>query len=341
MAAQVSGVVPPDEANMTALGCISISDPDIQKSISLLKQACLDSGFFYVIDHGISQELMNEVFFQSRRFFDLPLNKKMELLRNEKHRGYTPLLDQASDPENQVQGDLKEGYFIGVEVPTDDPRAGKPFFGPNQWPSEDILPGWRQVIEQYQKEALRVSRAVAKFIALALDLDAAFFDKPQILGEPIVTLRLLHYERGKVSDPTRGIYGCGAHSDYGLFTLVASDDVIGLQICKDKYAQPQVWEYVAPLKGGFIVNIGDLLERLSNDFFRSTLHRVVLYGQERYSIAFFTEPSHDYLVECLPSCTSDMNPPKYPPITCAAYVLQRYKDTHVDLSSYHGQETSK
>ncbi|KAH0467522.1 hypothetical protein IEQ34_004760 [Dendrobium chrysotoxum] len=310
MVAPVSGEATPAEVNVTALNCISISDPDIQKSISLLKQACLDSGFFYVIDHGISQEFMDEVFFQSRKFFGLPLHKKMELFRNEKFRGYTPTVDQTLDPENQVQGDLKEGYYIGVEVPEDDPDAKKPFYGPNQWPSEDILPGWRQVMEQYHKEALRVSRKIAKIIALTLDLDAGFFDKPEMLGEPLATLKLLHYE-GKISDPARGIYGCGAHSDFGLINLLATDDVAGLQICKDKDARPRIWEDVAPLKGGFIINIGDLLERLSNDVFRSTLHRVVLDGQERYSVAFFVDPKPECIVECLPSCTSEMNPPKY------------------------------
>lgn len=190
-------------------------------------------------------------------------------------------------------------------------------------------------MERYHKEALRVSREIAKIIALALDLNADFFDRPEMLGEPIATLRLLHYDSGKTSDPARGIFGCGAHSDFGLLTLLATDDVVGLQICKEKDARPQIWEYVAPLKGGFIVNLGDMLERWSNGVFRSTLHRVVVGGQERYSIAYFVEPSHDCLVECLPSCTSEMNPPKYPAITCSQYLLQRYKDTHLDLSSYH------
>ncbi|KAL0923938.1 hypothetical protein M5K25_004726 [Dendrobium thyrsiflorum] len=340
MAATVCGAATAAEANMTALNCISISDPDIQKSISLLKQACLDSGFFYVIDHGISEEFLNEVFFQSRKFFDLPLHKKMELLRNEKHRGYTPTLDETLDPENQVHGDFKEGYYIGVEVPEDDPDVEKPFYGPNQWPSEDILPGWRRVLEQYHKEALRVSRAILKIIALTLDLDADYFDKPEMLGEPLATLKLLHYE-GKISDPQRGIYACGAHSDFGFIALLATDDVTGLQICKDKDAQPRIWEDVAPLKGGFIVNIGDLLERLTNDVFRSTLHRVVLDGRERYSIPFFVAPKPECVVECLPSCASEMNPPKYPPITCAAYMNQRYIDTHLGPTSYHIQEMRK
>lgn len=315
------------------LNCIDISSPDIEKSVSLLKQACLDCGFFYAINHGIDSEFMDEVFAQSKKFFELPLSEKMKLLRNEKHRGYTPVLDELLDRETQVEGDHKEGYYIGVEVPEDDPKAQKPFFGRNVWPAADLLPNWRQTMEKYHREALEVARAVARLIALALDLDANFFDKPDMLGEPIATLRLLHYG-GQVSDPSKGIYGAGAHSDYGLITLLATDEVPGLQICKDKDAKPQIWEDVPSLKGAFIVNLGDMLERWSNCVFKSTLHRVIGNGRERYSIPYFVEPSHECLVECLPTCKSEDNPPKFPPVTCGEYLSQRYKDTHADLSRY-------
>ncbi|XP_039166149.1 1-aminocyclopropane-1-carboxylate oxidase-like isoform X3 [Eucalyptus grandis] len=272
-----------DEANAadvagvpaSTLNLIDLSSSDIRRSVSLLKQACLDSGFFYVINHGVSQELMEEVFVQSRRFFGLPLSEKMKLLRNEKHRGYTPLFDQVLDPANQINGDYKEGYYIGVEVPEDDPRAQKPHFGPNLWPSE-----------------------------------------------------------GLVSDPFKGIYGAGAHSDFGFITLLATDDVPGLQICKNKDAKPLKWEYVQPMRGPFIVNLGDMLERWSNCIFRSTLHRVIGNGQERYSIASFLEPNHDCLIECLPTCMSKENPPKFPPVQCQTYLSQRLDDTHADLNVY-------
>ncbi|XP_054786890.1 2-oxoglutarate-Fe(II) type oxidoreductase hxnY-like [Prosopis cineraria] len=318
------------------LNCIDLSDPDIDKSVNLLKQACLDSGFFYVVNHGISQDFMDEVFAQSKKFFGLPLKEKTKLLRNEKHRGYTPVLDELLDPENQVHGDYKEGYYIGVEVSKDDPESQKPFYGPNQWPASDILPGWRGTMEKYHQEALEVGRAVGRIIALALGLSADFFDKPEMLGEPIATLRLLHYE-GQTSNPSQGLYGAGAHTDYGLITLLATDDVPGLQICKDRDAKPMIWEDVAPLKGAFIVNLGDMLERWSNCIFKSTLHRVLGNGQERYSMAYFLEPSHDCLVECLPTCKSESNPSKFPPILCKDYVSQRYKDTHADLSIYKKQ----
>ncbi|KAE9448707.1 hypothetical protein C3L33_19408, partial [Rhododendron williamsianum] len=278
--------------------------------------ACLDSGFFYVINHGISQEFMDEVFNQSKRFFDLPVSEKMKLLRNEKHRG-----------------DFKEGYYIGVEVPENDPDWHKPFYGPNVWPTADILPGWRETMEKYHREGFEVAKAVARIIALALNLEIDYFDRQELLGKPIATLRLIHYE-GRISDPAKGIFGAGAHSDFGFITLLATDDNYGLQICKDKDAKPQQWEFVAPLKGAFIVNLADMLERWSNCTFRSTLHRVLGNGQERYSIfqssvasgqfelsetiitvlfsviAYFVDPSHDCLVECLPTCQSQENPPK-------------------------------
>lgn len=324
---------PPAAAGISALNCIDLSTSDIQHSVTLLKQACLESGFFYVINHGINQEFMEAMFEQSKRFFRLPLQDKMMLLRNEKNRGYTPILDEHLDPVNQVHGDYKEGFYIGVEVPEDDPGAEKPFYAPNLWPKEDVLPGWRETMEKYHRQALEVARKVAGILALALDLDADFFNSPEILGKSIATLRLLHYE-GQISEPTKGIYGAGAHTDFGMLTLLATDDVIGLQICKDKNAKDQIWEFVPPLKGAFIVNLGDMLERWSNCVFRSTLHRVLGNGQERYSIAFFVSPSHDCNVKCLPTCQSEDNPPRFSPVNSADYLLQRYAETHANLSSY-------
>ncbi|KHG06506.1 Sexual differentiation process isp7 [Gossypium arboreum] len=324
-----SGPEPP--IKVSTINCIDLSNPDIGESVALLKQ-----------------EFMDEVFAQSKKFFYLPLNEKLKVLRNEKHRGYTPMFDEVLDPDNQVHGDYKEGYYIGVDVPENDPESEKPFNGPNVWPADGVLPGWRQTMEKFHHEALKMAdknlyffflqlerweRQFQGSIALALDLEVDFFDKPEVLGKPIATLRLLHYE-DQFSDPAKGIYGAGAHSDFGFITLLATDDVMGLQICKDKDAKPQIWEYVTPIKGAFIVNLGDMLERWSNCMFKSTLHRVLGNGQDRYSIAFFVEPNHDCLVECLPTCKTEKSPPKFPQIRCSTYLSQRYKDTHANLSVY-------
>ncbi|KAK9713165.1 hypothetical protein RND81_06G008000 [Saponaria officinalis] len=185
---------------------------------------------------------MDEIFRQSKKLFDLPTTEKMKLLRNEKHRGYTPLFDQALDPKNQVHaiGDYKEGYYIGCEVPEDDPNANKPFFVPNIWPDSDLLPGWRQIMEKYDTQALEVGRVVARIIALTLKLDANFLDKPNLLGKPLSLLQCC-VSLAQVSDPLKGISGASAHSDFGRITLLAIDDVVSLQIYKDKEAIPQRW----------------------------------------------------------------------------------------------------
>ncbi|KAG6385712.1 hypothetical protein SASPL_154590 [Salvia splendens] len=352
----------PEFSNVSLLNCIDLANPDVQSSVSLLKQVCLDSGFFYVINHGIDKEFMDEVFSQSKRFFSLPKEDKMKLLRNEKNRGFTPLFDQSLDPTNQMHGDYKEGYYIGVEVSEDHSDAQKPFYGPNRWPSEvsacrmpvlvlnALLLGhgnfsqvyvaqmegnYGEILSRCTVICLMISildinrdvaRSISRLIALALGLNVNYFCQPGILGKSIATLQLLYYE-DQISEPANGIFGAGAHSDFGLITLLATDDNYGLLICKDKDAKPQIWE-------AFIVNIGDMLERWSNCFFRSTLHRVLGNGRERYSIAFFVEPNHDCVVECLPTCQSEQNPPKFTPIKCEDYLLQRYKDTHADLNTY-------
>ncbi|KAM2120760.1 hypothetical protein ACFX1Q_018649 [Malus domestica] len=222
----------------------------------------------------------------------------------------------------------RRGYYIGVELQEDDPEAKKPFYGP-----PDVLPGWTEIMEEYHRQCLEVAKSVGRLVALALDLDIHFFDKPEMPGEAIQTLGLLHYD-GQVSDPANGIFGAGAHSDFGFITLLATDEVVGLQIRKDKDAKPQIWEYVPPIKGSFKVNLSDMLERWSNGVFKSTLHRVAGNGQDRYSIAYFIEPSHDCLVECLPTCKSEKYPPKFPPILCQTYLRQSYYDTYADLNVY-------
>ncbi|CAH2065194.1 unnamed protein product [Thlaspi arvense] len=282
-----------DPVNLTievsSLHCIDLANSNLHQTADLLKQACKDCGFFYVINHGISAELEDEAFEQSKKFFALPLEEKMKVFRNEKYRGYSPVLDQMLDPENQVQGDYKVGFTIGFEGPKDVTHwdIEKPFYSPNIWPNHDVLLGWRETMEKYYQEALRVCKTIARIMALALDLDENYFDTPEMLGNPIADM-----------------------------------------ICKDKDSKPQKWEYVPSIKGAFIVNLGDLLERWSNGYFKSTLHRVLGTGQDRYSIPFFVKPSHNCVIECLPTCQSENNLPKYPAIKCLTLLSQHYKAAH-------------
>jgi isopenicillin N synthase-like dioxygenase len=186
----------------------------------------------------------------------------MKVLKNEKHQGYSPVLSQISD--NQIHGDYKESFFIGIEGSND-----TPFCRANIWPNPDVLSGWQATMEKYHQEALRVCKAIARVLALALNVDGDYFDTPEMLGNPLTFMRLLHYE--------------------------GTDSVMGLQICKDRDVKPRKWEYILSIKGAYIVNIGDLLERWSNGIFKSTLHRVLGNGQDRYSVSLLAKPIRVYL----------------------------------------------
>ncbi|XP_073002611.1 kihadalactone A synthase LFS-like [Typha latifolia] len=300
------------------LPLVDLSSTDRAAAAKLVRQACLDYGFFYAINHGIEDSLLRKVFQESKGFFALPLEDKMELERNEEHRGYTPLYAEILDPSSKSRGDLKESFYIG-------PKGSKENDF-NQWPLEESLPFWRETMETYYEKALAVGRRVLSLTALALDLDDHFFEIA-MLPSPMAFIRLLHYP-GEVPESDSGIYGASAHSDYGMVTLLTTDGVPGLQICREKDKNPQVWEDVHHIDGALIVNIGDMMERWTNCLFRSTLHRVLAIGQERYSVAFFLDPNYDCMVECLESCCSETAPARFPPIKSGDYLKERFRVTY-------------
>ncbi|KAJ4713828.1 2-oxoglutarate (2OG) and Fe(II)-dependent oxygenase superfamily protein [Melia azedarach] len=295
------------ETKVCNLQCIDLSNPDIHQSAALIKQACLDTGMFYVINHGISNEVMDEAFAQSKKFFGMPESEKMKILWNKNHRGYQP----------PVQKDYVESYTAGVRAHEDDPT--------NIWPPTDILPRWKEAMQRYQRETFNVGKTLMKLVALALNLDIDYFNQQKMLGKDTASIcTILHYG-DQESDSTKEKLGAVGHTDAGLLTLVATDDIVGLEVCRDKYSKPEVWECILPKKRAFIVNVGDMLQRLSNDSFRSIFHRVV-HREDRYSIAVFLIPAYDCVIECLPGQKSKENPSMYSPITFRDFVNSRFME---------------
>ena len=245
------------------------------------------------------------------------------------------------DPKNQVTGDTKEGFYIGAE-PKDGAEPGQ-FIGPNQWPSQECLPGWEEFMRDYFQQCvdlgMRLLRLLGQAIALCADEPSQQipYDFTPHFTTPITLLRLLHYN-AVYSKPSEGTFGCGAHTDYGMLTLLLTDDVPALQIYprannQDAAISEEQWMNVPPIPGAYIVNLGDMLQRWSNDRYKSTLHRVVNQtNKERYSIPFFFEPNFDCVVKCLPCCVQNGEKPNYEPITSGQYLLGRYNETHGDYS---------
>ncbi|CAA3011941.1 2-oxoglutarate-Fe(II) type oxidoreductase [Olea europaea subsp. europaea] len=300
------------------LPIIDLASSDRISTAHSISQACMEYGFFYLINHGVEEDLLHEVLEGNRNFFTLPIEEKMKLALK-KNRGYSPVYAENLDPSSSFKGDSKEFLYIG---PLEDVT---PHGDLNQWPPEDILPFWRSTVEDYYKRVLSVGKRLIPLVALALNLDENFFYDIGALNQPNGFLRLLHYP-GDLGPSDEEIYGASAHSDFGMITLLATDGVGGLQVCREKTLEPQVWEDVHSVPGALIVNIGDLMERWTNCLFRSTLHRVMPTGQERYSkMAFFLDPNPDCVVECLKTCCSEFSPPRFPAIRCGDYLKERFK----------------
>jgi isopenicillin N synthase-like dioxygenase len=277
--------------------------------------ACRDTGFFAITGHGVAAERIAETFAAAAEFFALPLQAKRQLAIgvHGHNRGYVALGTESLD-ENATP-DLKEAFNL---IWTDEATRL-----PNVWPA---LPGWRNRVQAYFDEVLAVGRSLHAAFALDLGLPEDFFADQ--IDRPQATLRMLRYPAAFAADAPVGQAGAGTHTDYGNVTLLATDDVAGLQVQR----RDGGWVDVPRLPGAFVCNIGDCLMRWSNDVYVSTPHRVRPPRQERYSVAFFLDPNPDALVSALPGCVPPGEVPKYPPVTAADYLHQRFAATYGHLS---------
>lgn len=291
--------------------------------------ACRDWGFFYITGHGIPPERIDALLAAAKAFFALPEAEKLkiDITRTAHHRGYGAIATEQLDPTQP--SDLKETFDMGFHMAADHPEvlAGKPLRGPNRHPD---LPGWAALMEQHYADMQALAQTLLRAIALALGIERDFFDAR--FAEPISVFRMIHYpprHTARSADQP----GAGAHTDYGCVTLLYQDDAGGLQV-RNVHGE---WIDAPPITGSFVVNIGDMMARWSNDRYTSTPHRVISpLGVHRYSMPFFAEPHPDTEISCLPNCSSADNPPKYPPVTSAEYLLSRFADTY----AYRREETA-
>jgi isopenicillin N synthase-like dioxygenase len=282
--------------------------------------ASREVGFFYVTGHGISRALRDRAFAATREFFALPLARKLEvsLKRSPHNRGYVEL--EGERLKETAGADLKEAFNVGLELAPDNPeiRAGRPFRGVNLWPE---LAGFRATCLAYYDGCLSLGGLIHRGFARDLGLAEDFFaDK---LDAPMATLRLLHYPP-KPADLPPDRTGAGEHTDYGNLTILATDEVAGLQV----RSRAGEWIEAPAIPDTFVCNIGDCLMRWTNDIYVSTPHRVVPPARDRYSIAFFLDPNPDTRVEVLPACLEPGEQAKYPPTTAAAYLRSRLDATY-------------
>lgn len=293
-----------------------------------IQKACRETGFFYVAGHGISQHLIDAQFEYARRFFALPLEEKLRLhMKNSPATaGYEPIGGQTLDSQDpaapKAPPDLKESFYIAMELPAEHPWAQKRIrgFGHNQWPE---LPRFKEQTLAYRAALRELGERVLALIALSLELPAEFF--VPFYDMPGTTLRLLRYPPQPRAAAENQL-GAGAHTDWGGVTLLAQDELGGLEV---RNVEGE-WIQATPIAGTFVVNLGDLMQRWTNGVYRSNMHRVKNNSsrRDRYSIAFFYSPRPDARIECMPTCTDAAHPPKFPPCTAAEHTSEMFRRSY-------------
>jgi isopenicillin N synthase-like dioxygenase len=308
-------------ASMTELPIIDIGglraqDPAATAAVGReIRAACTGVGFFYVANHGVPAAVIDGAVEAARRFFHLPLETKRRVKVNERHRGFNALGDALMYQANRP--DYKEFYSIGLELPEDDPdvRAGQPLRGPNNWP--DFLPGFKEALYGYYEAVGACGADLLRGVALSLGLPEDWF--AQRYTKRLQRTQIIYYPP-QPADLGEEQFGVAPHTDFGCVTLLWQDENGGLE------AQTVDGRWVAapPIPGTFVVNVGDLLGRWSNDRFRSTPHRVVnRSGKERFSIATFYDPSFTAVVDPRELGLAEGDTPRYEPTTAGDHILGR------------------
>ena len=291
----------------------------LEATASQVREALTTVGFFVLTGHDVPRPMIDRSFAEAARFHDLPMGKKLALKMNEHNNGYMAMGRYAvwtSDVNNNDKPDLNEAFFIKRERAPDDPLrlSGRRFVGPNLWPDEAELPGFRAGVLEYTATMDRLARRFLPAVAVALDLDPTWFDAS--FSDSQFSFRLSHYPPVKAE---ANQFGIAPHTDSNFMTFLAQTEVPGLQVRMPSGD----WLDVPYIPGSFAVNSGDIMKRWTNGRFKSTPHRAVpSVGRHRYAIPFFLGPNSDQRIECLPSCTSAENPLQWPPITYAE--LQAY-----------------
>ncbi|MDB5907131.1 MAG: 2OG-Fe(II) oxygenase [Massilia sp.] len=264
--------------------------------------ACRLHGFFYIIGHGVDAALTARLESLSRQFFAQGEDSKMAVrmaLGGKAWRGYFA----AGDELTSNRPDWKEGLYLGSELDRNDPRviAGTPLHGPNLFPA---LPGFRDTVLAYLDALAGVAHRVMEGIALSLGLPADYFTV-RYTADPLVLFRIFNYPSRPAPADMDVRWGVGEHTDYGLLTILAQDDVGGLQV-----KTSEGWTDAPPVPESFVCNIGDMLDRITGGRYKSTPHRVALNtsGRDRLSFPFFFDPNFDAVVrpiEGLPGAPDD------------------------------------
>ena len=306
---------------------------DVARAVA---DACEDIGFFAISGHGVPAETTNRLRHLSHAFFELPEDEKAKAIHPVAGtpRGHRIFAGEALGKTSgaDAPADFKEFYHFGRDDwPDDDYHCGaegSQYFIPNIWPENPT--GFADAAMDYYREMEKLSFVMMRIAALALDLPQDFFQNK--INEHVTAMRINHYP-AETPDGVAGQIRAGEHTDYGLFTLLMGEQAPGGLEVKTRAGD---WIHVETRPDIFVVNVGDLLMRWTNDIWVSNPHRVVnppagtKLSQGRVSIAFFQQPNYDAVIACIPSCSGPDNPSRYEPVRSGDYRAVKYEVAVID-----------
>lgn len=303
------------------IASVSLKDADRDPTAFAQKlgRSFEDYGFAIIADHGIPDELIHRAEEKAKAFFALPEETKRKYLvpGSGGARGYTPFGIETA--KGAKAHDLKEFWHVGRDLP--EGHKFRDHMPDNLWPSE--VPGFketfREIFATFDRTGLKVLKAIARY----LKIDENFFEDAVHEGNSV--LRALHYP--PQTEPTGEHIRAGAHEDINAITLLLGAEEAGLEL----QTRDGRWIPVSPKPGELVINIGDMLQRLTNGRLRSTSHRVVnptpdRASKARYSMPFFLHFRSDFLIEALPETVPPGEQPKWPPITANDYLQERLRE---------------
>ncbi|MBD2598036.1 isopenicillin N synthase family oxygenase [Nostoc spongiaeforme FACHB-130] len=254
-----------------------------------IRQSCQDYGFFYIVGHGVDEQLQKQLENLSQQFFAQDENAKLQIqmsLGGKAWRGYFPVGNELTSGKP----DLKEGIYFGTELEKNHPlvKAGTPMHGHNLFPSN--IPQFRETVLEYIHSMTQLGHRLMAGIALSLGLEESYF-ADRYTKDPLILFRIFNYPPNQSSSQSQ--WGVGEHTDYGVLTILKQDNIGGLQI-KSKSG----WIDAPPIPNSFVCNIGDMLDRMTQGLYRSTPHRVQNFStSNRLSFPFFFDPNFNVEVK--------------------------------------------
>lgn len=273
-------------------------------------------GFGYIINHGIEKTLIEQLFQVSKQFHSQPLSEKMRVALDHNHRGYIAI--NTSTDVNSKLADVKkpnqsESFMMMREDKSELPDVY--LSGPNQWPK---LENFKEVLEKYTFNMTNLGRNLMRLALLSSGVKD--LSVMQSLDTPTIWLRLLHYPPISKNSPS-DLYGSAPHTDFGCLTILAQDEIGGLQV----QTREGKWIDVPKLEGSFVVNVGDMLSRYTNGLLRSTPHRVINKSEkERFSCPFFFDPHTNAVVQPL----KGTGKPKFSPINFGEFLREELEASY-------------